>query len=220
MPDAPDAKGEDKSSLTHHETSRIRFSQMVIVVLLVVGILISVIVGLPESWKKATDNTASNFKAIVEEGKLAGSDTSEGINKILEGIDELQALTPEEIAEQEEVIIPEPQTVTATTRYVNYDWNIGMELPAGWSFDGSSKALSSENRNMTVVRIEEFILPSHWISTTDTPTSSHLYFKDEDTKEFHAIIDSSPFTYIFTTTSTDAFTNEEKKIIHSLKAYE
>ena len=107
---------------------------------------------------------------------------------------------------------------------INYDWNVSFNLPSSWSFDAAEGAFISEQEYLEVKRIREFILPEFWENVETSTTSIKvinddvMYYKEENEDIYYATVRDNIFTYIFTTTSTDRFTEEQQNIITSLNA--
>lgn len=210
-------------SLNKHEVSKIRFSQIVIVVLLVFGIVTAVIVALPQSWQDAISEKTeegSKLGEIVRETSQTTKTFRNEFSEIMTKIEDLKTID-NDIIEPVEVVIPESlnRETVRTTKYVNFDWNISFSLPPTWSYDATESAFISEEQHLKVTRMPEFILPDSWetlkIATTSNEGNTQ-YFKEVNEDVYHATAVQDIFTYVFTTTSTDTFTKEQQIIITSL----
>lgn len=218
---------EDKRvrSLKKHEVSKIRFSQIIIVVLLIFGIVTAVLIALPQGWR---DSITKNIDEKSEVGRLVKEAADTGklfqgeLSEVITKIENLQAVD-EGVVEAIEVIIPEPPSdeLVHTTKYINFDWNISFSLPPSWSYEAKRGLFISGEEHLKITRIPEFILPASWELLAPLGSSTEAlaranYYKETDEKVHHATVIDDIYTYIFTASTTDRFTKEQETIITSL----
>ena len=214
---------KEKRSLIHHSTSRIRFSQIVIVVLLTIVIIAAVVIALSKGWERndtVKQNRAETFTEIFSDTADTGENLLDEFRSIISEFKNIGTSETERLEVEIEAVASSLQESKESVSYINYDWGVLFKLPQGWSYDRSKRAFVSKDDILFLERAAVFNIPDDWTEYEQaTPTTLRSYSRDDDEGVVtdYYIEERGEVSYIFSTTDKVGLTADQLSIIASLK---